>query len=63
MPATLILAILQLVLQYGPGAVESIATQLRGVSPDLTDEHQAAIDLLIAQGAEAALQRAQTPSP
>lgn len=59
MSATLILGILQLVLEYAPEAVAAIAAALRPAAPDLTDQHQAAIDLLIAQGAEAALKRAQ----
>jgi hypothetical protein len=60
MPIPLLLGLLQIVLQYAPGAVEAVSSALAPHAPDLTDEHQVTIQALIAQGkAEAALRAAQ----
>lgn len=58
MPPALLIGLLQIVLQYAPAAVEAISAALAPAAPDLTAEHQAQIQVLIAQGALAAAQRA-----
>lgn len=62
MPAGVLLVLLRLVLEYSPEIIAEVAKLLSPATPDLTDENQAKIDLLIAQGAEAALARAKTSS-